>query len=71
MFELSEEAADQYGDMAVVLDNRNNKWIAKLAPVLNQGNAFIAVGALHLPGKEGLISLLSAEGYKLTPVKGS
>lgn len=71
MMALTEEVADQFGDMAILLDNRNNKWIAKLEPVLDQGNAFIAVGALHLPGEEGLIKLLTAEGYKLTPVKGS
>ncbi|MBN8863238.1 MAG: TraB/GumN family protein [Sphingobacteriales bacterium] len=28
----------------------------------------IAVGAGHLPGKEGVISLLRKAGYKVTPV---
>jgi hypothetical protein len=30
---------------------------------LRRGGAFIAVGAVHLPGKEGLLSLLEMEGY--------
>ena len=30
---------------------------------LRRGGAFIAVGAVHLPGKEGLLSLFQTEGY--------
>ncbi|MBA2334195.1 MAG: TraB/GumN family protein [Blastocatellia bacterium] len=30
---------------------------------------FIAVGAGHLGGKNGVIRLLRARGYKLTPIK--
>ncbi|HMK81205.1 MAG TPA: TraB/GumN family protein [Xanthobacteraceae bacterium] len=37
-------------------------------PLLRQGSAFIAVGALHLLGKEGLVALLRADGYSVTPV---
>ena len=32
------------------------------------GNAFIAVGALHLPGPDGLIELLRKAGYTVTAV---
>jgi uncharacterized protein YbaP (TraB family) len=38
----------------------------RAAPVLATGDAFIAVGALHLPGEEGLVELLRAQGYRLT-----
>ena len=31
--------------------------------------AFIAVGAGHLGGQEGVIELLKKEGYTVTPVK--
>ena len=71
MARLSEEIDHEYGDMAVLLDNRNKKWIEKLKPVLAEGNAFIAVGALHLPGEEGLIALLSNAGYTLKPASRS
>ena len=37
-------------------------------PLLEKGNAFIAVGALHLPGAEGLVELFRQSGYKVTPV---
>lgn len=32
---------------------------------------FLGVGAAHLPGKEGVINLLEARGYKLRPVKAT
>ena len=70
MAKLADETGDDYGDMAVLLDNRNNKWIEKLEPVLDEGNAFIAVGALHLPGREGLIQLLKDRGFEIRPVTG-
>lgn len=38
-------------------------------PLLTQGGAFIAVGALHLPGKQGLVALLRQAGYAVTAVE--
>lgn len=38
-------------------------------PLLEKGSAFIAVGALHLLGREGLVELLRAAGYRLTPIE--
>jgi hypothetical protein len=35
---------------------------------LRSGGQFIAVGALHLPGRDGLLRLLSQQGYTLTRV---
>lgn len=49
-----------------LLDGRNRKWMTPLRRHLDLGNAFIGVGALHLPGEAGLIELLRAEGYKVT-----
>ena len=36
---------------------------------LEGGDAFVAVGALHLPGKHGLVTLLRQAGYTLTAVE--
>jgi uncharacterized protein YbaP (TraB family) len=38
-------------------------------PLLEAGGAFIAVGALHLLGKDGLIELFRAAGYTVTPIE--
>lgn len=48
---------------------RNADWIPKLEPMLKTGDVFIAVGADHLTGPKGVVSLLAARGYKLTRVK--
>ncbi|MGH6837847.1 MAG: TraB/GumN family protein [Methylocella sp.] len=42
---------------------RNRRMRDRALPLLRRGGAFIAVGAAHLPGKEGLLSLLEADGY--------
>ena len=47
------------------LDNRNIKWAKKIAKIIKNNSAFIAVGALHLPSENGLIALLKKAGYKV------
>lgn len=38
-------------------------------PLLAKGRAFIAVGSLHLVGKEGLVALFRQAGYRVTAVE--
>jgi len=71
---ISDEAMQQ-GDERVaqlftseVVVNRNRRMLERMQPRLREGNAFIAVGALHLPGKEGLLNLLRNKGYRVSPV---
>jgi len=54
---------------SLLIDTRNKRMAERAAPFINEGNAFIAVGALHLPGENGLVELLRKAGYKVTPVK--
>ena len=42
---------------------RNGVMAERALPILARGDAFIAVGALHLPGEEGLIEQLRKAGY--------
>lgn len=56
--------------MGELLDRRNRAWMQALPRLLAEGNAFVAVGALHLPGAVGLIELLRAEGYTVTRLDG-
>lgn len=51
------------------LDQRNRNWIPKIKEMASNGKAFIAVGAGHLGGENGVIRLLEKEGYKLTPIR--
>lgn len=54
--------------MSNLLDKRNRKMLQRMQPRLKEGNAFIAIGALHLPGKQGLLTLLEQQGYKVEAV---
>ncbi|MEL0082283.1 MAG: TraB/GumN family protein [Gammaproteobacteria bacterium] len=49
-----------------LLDDRNNRMVERLLPILQSGNAFVAVGALHLPGQLGLLQQLQDRGYRVT-----
>lgn len=49
-----------------LIDKRNRLMAGRAKAHLDKGNAFIAVGALHLPGKTGLVELLRQAGYKVT-----
>jgi uncharacterized protein len=58
-----------YADMMDRLLVRRNVNMAERMHVrLKEGNAFIAVGALHLPGDNGLLRLLSTAGYHVTRI---
>ena len=38
-------------------------------PQLAQGGVFVAVGALHLPGNQGLVELFRMAGYTVTAIE--
>ncbi|HML28047.1 MAG TPA: TraB/GumN family protein [Hyphomicrobium sp.] len=52
-----------------LLIDRNARMRTAMLPLLEKGDAFIAVGALHLPGPTGLVALLRQSGYTVTPVE--
>ena len=62
----SEFGSDKYNDL--LLNNRNKNWVKQLKEIMKKESVFVAVGAGHLTGKEGLISLLKKEGYKVEPL---
>jgi hypothetical protein len=48
---------------------RNHGMRDKALPLVKEGGAFIGVGALHLVGKTGLVTLLRQAGFTVTPVE--
>lgn len=48
-----------------LLDQRNRRMVERLQAPLMEGNVFIAVGALHLPGEQGMLRLLQERGYQV------
>ncbi len=50
-----------------LLRDRNERWVEKIIPMLEQGKrAYIVVGAGHLAGEFGLPTLLRQQGYRVT-----
>lgn len=51
-----------------VIVERNYRMAERMQSRLSEGQQFIAVGALHLAGEEGLLKLLSQRGYRLSRI---
>ena len=70
MIQQSKSMDDQLVKMFLLRFNeaRNLTMVQRMAERLGEGGAFIAIGALHLPGETGLLSLLAAQGYQISRV---
>ena len=51
-----------------LLTKRNQRWIPKIEKMAKEQPIFVAVGAAHLGGNNGVIKLLQQAGYTLKPV---
>lgn len=51
-----------------ILTERNYRMVERMQPILETGAAFIAMGALHLPGEEGVLALLERYEFEITRV---
>jgi len=69
---LTQSIEDEDQSMAehldLLLNNRNSNWIPIIEKVTAAKPCFFAVGAGHLGGSKGLISLLKKNGFIVTPV---
>lgn len=65
---MSRDQSLQVKVMDRLLYQRNRRMAARIEPLLRQGGVFIAIGALHLPGEEGVIALLRQRGYQVEAV---
>ena len=48
---------------------RNARMVERMDSLIAHGNAFIAIGAAHLPGEKGIVNMLVKRGYKITRVQ--
>lgn len=67
LYKLMEDSPEEF-DMDYLVKNRNENWVKKLPEIMASGSQFIAVGAGHLPGENGLIKLLRKKGYNVEGV---
>jgi uncharacterized protein YbaP (TraB family) len=51
-----------------LIGRRNQRFRQRLLPLLAKGGVFVAVGAAHLPGAQGLLRLLEESGYTVERV---
>lgn len=70
--ELS-ELLNEYGEAGAemeddLLTKRNKLMAERLEPMMKEQAVFAAIGAAHLGGEEGVVKLLEAKGYTLTPI---
>lgn len=78
IFEMSRLLATRAGESPELVDRqmqltdtvltagRNHAWIPVIEAAAAEGPVVVAVGALHLSGKEGVLELLRADGWTIT-----
>jgi len=67
---LARKTRESFGDFPFMgermLDERNRNWIPKIENYIRSGQTyFVVVGAAHMGGPNGLLSLLGTRGYKI------
>jgi hypothetical protein len=67
---MEEMAVGQQADLqeffeSELIAGRNRRMVERILPRLAEGNALIAVGALHLPDEVGVLRLLEQRGYTI------
>ncbi len=65
-FKAQDEETKEF--MTEMLKNRNQRWLDQLPALMERESLFVAVGAGHLVGDDGLIKRLQAKGYTLKPI---
>lgn len=65
---LADEAGS--GPLSSMLYARNQRWMTPLEAELTRGDAWVAVGAGHMLGDQGLVRLLESRGFTITRLRG-
>lgn len=52
----------------ILVIDRNKRWAKKIPKLISETSTFVAVGAGHLPGEKGVLTLLKDQGWNVNPV---
>lgn len=52
-----------------LLEARNENWLEKIPNLIQEKPSLIVVGALHLPGENGILEGLITKGFNITPIE--
>lgn len=52
-----------------LVSKRNERMLERALPLLDEGGLFIAVGAMHHIGPDGLVAMLRQRGFTVTPIE--
>jgi uncharacterized protein YbaP (TraB family) len=63
---VGEKARNYFINAGIIA--RNHRMASSLLSHLEKNTVFVAVGALHLPGEEGLLNILRRQGFELSPL---
>ncbi len=66
---MNDESFGETENNDLLLKNRNQNWVKQLKPILQKQRIFMAVGAGHLFGKDGLIGMLRKAGYRVRGIE--
>jgi hypothetical protein len=69
LHKMISQSPDMAGFEDLLLDQRNESWITVMEKAMALEPIFFAVGAGHLPGEKGVITLLRRAGYKVRPIE--
>jgi uncharacterized protein YbaP (TraB family) len=69
IYEISfKTSPEMYFLKDVLLDNRNKNWVGYLQTNIYARSYFVAVGAAHIAGENGMVELLRKAGFQLDPI---
>jgi len=65
---IMEESKKQNFNTTSLVDKRNENWIPQIKAIASEKSSFFGVGAGHLGGTKGVVKLLKAAGFTVSPV---
>ena len=65
---LMAESPGMENYLEMLLYKRNKNWVPLISQISKAKSTFYAVGAGHLTGDQGVVSLLKAEGFTVEPI---